>query len=106
MTDKKHKLAPVVPTDEMQDSFNEEDCVECQWNGDDGYDPYVHPDSWDKAYTAMLKDTPTLVEVDLDKYIKDFFIGIKLCPTYKSGIDRCVEIIKKKHGKIYAVKGE
>lgn len=83
-----YKLAPSVPTDEM---------IAAGTNAAKRNEINV--------YKAMLKDAQTLVEVDLEEkqfYFKDGRLDVVASQYYNMAISD----IQKKHGKIYAVKGE
>ena len=79
-----YKLAPSVPTEDMRE---------------EGYIANIGPAG---TYQAMLKDAPTLQEVDLEElkhqYVED--VG-----AYAS-LGSFAGWIEQKHGKLYAVKGE
>ena len=100
-----YKLAPKVPTDEMHKSGT-------QALNDSGVDFVENRDAL-LTYTAMLKDAPTVVEVDLAEIVSRTMIE---AINYKEPlhteftVNRCVkditEMLNRKYGKIYAVKGE
>lgn len=88
-----YKLAPIVPTDEMITAY-------LQPRRKGTLKQFVT-----EQYGAMIKDAPTLVEVDLEEkqfYFKDGRLDVVASQYYNMAISD----IQKKHGKIYAVKGE
>lgn len=80
----KYKLAPSVPTDKMIENAIE------SYNENGKFTLSTH-------YTAMLKDAPTLAEVDLDKTYAEYL------NTIDYEVVSFSQFIEQKHGKLYAV---
>lgn len=91
-----YKLAPSVPTDGM--------CIE----GNETIASLLEVGELagvDDVYNAMLKDAPTLVEVDLEDMKKDISNKVSMHDSIKNnGYNQALEDLKQKHGKLYAKK--